>query len=47
MILKKCNVCKEDKPLTEMIKNKDGYRHLCKQCKRKYYHDNKENYAIF
>lgn len=35
---KKCNVCNQIKPLSELVKEKgfkDGYRPLCKECKKK------------
>lgn len=43
-LLKKCNVCNLEKPLTEFYKNsirKDGLEAMCKNCKKEY---NKTHY---
>lgn len=40
---KKCSKCKKDKELTEFHKNKsrkDGYQHICKECRIIYIHEN-------
>ena len=49
--MKVCNICKEEKPLTEFPKNrtkKDGYSLRCKECNRKvvkkHYYKNKKLY---
>ena len=46
MNLKECTKCKETKPFEEFHKSnisKDGYRYDCKECRKKYCQDNKEN----
>ena len=50
--LKRCNICKETKPITEFYikkKNKDGYDYYCKDCRalyaKKYYNEHKEHMA--
>lgn len=36
-MLKKCNLCKEHKPMNDFSidnHNKDGHKHVCKTCRR-------------
>ena len=49
--MKKCTLCKEEKPLTEFNKKhttKDGLQNICKLCSRerskRYYRENKEKH---
>ena len=47
LISKECNVCHEIKPISEFDKNKrgiDGLQLKCKECRKKYYQDNAENF---
>lgn len=48
MIIKKCNKCKIEKPITEFIKNKqckNGYGNTCKSCQNLYSKEWKQNHA--
>ena len=49
--MKVCNRCKQDKPLLDFNKKRDGLQSLCKDCSRKaskeYYEKNKETHKAF
>lgn len=45
-----CSKCGIEKPLTEFHKqqrNKDGLRHWCKECRRRYYQANRKQQGVY
>lgn len=49
MEVKICSKCKEEKEICEFNKDKtrkDGFENKCKECKKKYYEDNKDKISI-